>query len=531
MAEAILHAAGSIRYLTMEYALRHEDRVAAQWWLRYASLTKLLENTTLFSGTDERKLVDEIRRAHQSVDNLFTQIVANHKERVENKRQSRVLEDLDSRLTGQIMNRTQGKISDARTLSERSRAGVLEAQHRANVAVAGSGAIVILVVAAMLFLLHRSVVRPLGSLREGTAVVGGGNLDFRLDVASKDEIGELARAFDAMTEKLKGTTVSHNELAKANAELETEIGMRTRAEERAQGQVERLNLLHQITRAIGERQDLQSIFQVVMRSLEENLPVDFGCVCLLRRRADNALTVIARRRAQRGAGDGAGADGAGAHRHRRRTACRAACAAAGLRAGHRAMRRSRSRSGWRAADCARWSSRRCWSESQVFGVLVAARRAAADLQQRRLRIPAAAERARRARRASGAAPRRAAAGLRRSAPDAAGRDAAGAAARARPDGERHRARHQQRDLAGGALHRVAAGARAQPERRARAAISTTIQRAIDDVAQTVARMREFYRQREPQLALAPVRAEPRWCSRSSTSRARAGATCRSSAAS
>ena len=32
----------------------------------------------------------------------------------------------------------------------------------------------------------------------------------------------------------------------------------------------------------------------------------------------------------------------------------------------------------------------------------------------------------------------------------------------------------------------------------------TIQRAIEDVAQTVARMREFYRQREPQLTLAPV---------------------------
>jgi signal transduction histidine kinase len=32
----------------------------------------------------------------------------------------------------------------------------------------------------------------------------------------------------------------------------------------------------------------------------------------------------------------------------------------------------------------------------------------------------------------------------------------------------------------------------------------TIQRAIDDVAATVARMREFYRQREPQLALTGV---------------------------
>ena len=41
-----------------------------------------------------------------------------------------------------------------------------------------------------------------------------------------------------------------------------------------------MNLLDQITRAIGERQDLRSIFQVVIRSLEDRLPIDFGCVSL-----------------------------------------------------------------------------------------------------------------------------------------------------------------------------------------------------------------------------------------------------------
>jgi PAS domain S-box-containing protein len=52
------------------------------------------------------------------------------------------------------------------------------------------------------------------------------------------------------------------------------------AEARVQAQLARLNLLQQITRAIGERQDIQSIFQVVIRTLEENLPVDFCCICL-----------------------------------------------------------------------------------------------------------------------------------------------------------------------------------------------------------------------------------------------------------
>jgi len=52
------------------------------------------------------------------------------------------------------------------------------------------------------------------------------------------------------------------------------------AEQRLRTQLERLSLLDQITRAIGERQDLLSVFQVVVRSVEDSLPIDFGCVCL-----------------------------------------------------------------------------------------------------------------------------------------------------------------------------------------------------------------------------------------------------------
>ncbi len=59
-----------------------------------------------------------------------------------------------------------------------------------------------------------------------------------------------------------------------------DITYRKVAEQKLQTQLERLNLLGQITRAIAERQDLRSIFQVVIRSLEESLPIDFGCVCL-----------------------------------------------------------------------------------------------------------------------------------------------------------------------------------------------------------------------------------------------------------
>ncbi|PAW76386.1 MAG: hypothetical protein B9S32_15390 [Verrucomicrobia bacterium Tous-C9LFEB] len=62
--------------------------------------------------------------------------------------------------------------------------------------------------------------------------------------------------------------------------IRADITERKLAEERVRSQLERLNLLHQITRAIGERQDLRSIFQVAIGSVEEQLPVDFSCVGL-----------------------------------------------------------------------------------------------------------------------------------------------------------------------------------------------------------------------------------------------------------
>ena len=62
------------------------------------------------------------------------------------------------------------------------------------------------------------------------------------------------------------------------------------SEAKLRAQLGRLGLLQHITRATGERQDLPSIFQVVLGSLEENLPIDFGCF-LLHDAAALSLTV------------------------------------------------------------------------------------------------------------------------------------------------------------------------------------------------------------------------------------------------
>jgi signal transduction histidine kinase/ActR/RegA family two-component response regulator len=57
-----------------------------------------------------------------------------------------------------------------------------------------------------------------------------------------------------------------------------------------QEQMSRMELLNRITRAIGERLDLPSIFQVMVLTLEDNLPLEFSCVCLYDAESDK-LTV------------------------------------------------------------------------------------------------------------------------------------------------------------------------------------------------------------------------------------------------
>jgi signal transduction histidine kinase/ActR/RegA family two-component response regulator len=95
----------------------------------------------------------------------------------------------------------------------------------------------------------------------------------------------LRQTNDELDKRVQSRT---EDLAHAVQALETEVEQRKKTEKRLQTQLERLSLLDQITRAIAERLDLRSIFQVVVRTLEDSLPVDFSCVCLY----DSAAEVL-----------------------------------------------------------------------------------------------------------------------------------------------------------------------------------------------------------------------------------------------
>lgn len=112
--------------------------------------------------------------------------------------------------------------------------------------------------------LQQQISRPVQTLgRAALAVSEKRDYSVRAPKLGNDELGVLTDAFNHMLDQLTA-----------------DITERQAFGTRLQRQLSRLDLLHRITRAVGERQDLRSIFQVVIRHLEEDVPIDFGCIGL-----------------------------------------------------------------------------------------------------------------------------------------------------------------------------------------------------------------------------------------------------------
>jgi signal transduction histidine kinase len=94
---------------------------------------------------------------------------------------------------------------------------IVEAERRIQLLVIGLALVVSLLAS---WLIARSLMRPIRELQQAMVVVGAGQLDHPVEVRSKDEIGDLARAFGQMTENLRQ---SREHTMRLNAELEAKV--------------------------------------------------------------------------------------------------------------------------------------------------------------------------------------------------------------------------------------------------------------------------------------------------------------------
>jgi len=128
--------------------------------------------------------------------------------------------------------------------------------------IAGIAVLVLLGSCAVAFLvsarLQRPISQPIFGLAETVqSIAERKDYSTRVPSGGGYEIGKLTQAFNHL---LSSIEERDRALSAANEDLRQEISERQAAELRVQSQLARLEMLHRITRAIGERQDLRSIF-------------------------------------------------------------------------------------------------------------------------------------------------------------------------------------------------------------------------------------------------------------------------------
>jgi two-component system NtrC family sensor kinase len=101
----------------------------------------------------------------------------------------------------------------------------IDLRNRVMATFAGIAGLCTLFLLGLLSFLARRITRPLGVMAEATGKIAAGDLAHRIEVESKDEVGQLARSFNRMTEELRN---AHEDLTQWGRTLERRVEERTR---------------------------------------------------------------------------------------------------------------------------------------------------------------------------------------------------------------------------------------------------------------------------------------------------------------
>ncbi|MBI5819964.1 MAG: response regulator [Verrucomicrobia bacterium] len=209
--------------LTTDYVLHESERAQAQWLIKHDSLTRLLGSAN-FADPESRAIFKQCQQNNQEIRNIFVSLVQLQATRGKLSTNSAVSLELKQRFVGQLDARTHAMVSDASKLAVLNGQRAISARDQSTIIMLTSVALIGVILIGISWLFDYGVVLPLEQLQKDTAVIGSGNLNHKVSTGSRDEVGQLARSFDEMTEKLKSVTVSRDELA-------VEIAERKRAQE------------------------------------------------------------------------------------------------------------------------------------------------------------------------------------------------------------------------------------------------------------------------------------------------------------
>jgi len=201
-----------------EYLLHREARAGVQWQAKSETLRGLLETASeRFNDTKDVALLQEVRENFDATFSAFSAVWEKHKRQERLAGQKPAFDEAESRLISQVFLKNYNLMDNIGRLYASTEMKATTARNRAFLLivffVAGGGAAIIV----NSLVLGRIMTRRLAALHEGVAIIGGGNLDHRIDAEGDDELADLAGESNQMAASLKESHISienlHQEIA------------------------------------------------------------------------------------------------------------------------------------------------------------------------------------------------------------------------------------------------------------------------------------------------------------------------------
>ena len=216
----IARALNDLRLVTFEYILHRQPRAREQEREVARRLQGLLERNP-FAQTEQADVLDDLRERSAATHRMFAELLPGTAG--EGSRDD-ALQRFEAQLSSRLLILQQDSLADAFVLADFATERIHAAQRRVVLVILAGLGLIAATTAVAAWLIHRSVLAPIGRLQQATREVAAGNWNFKLDSGAKDEIGEMSRNFDAMTQTLRESFAQierkNQELATLNKEIE-----------------------------------------------------------------------------------------------------------------------------------------------------------------------------------------------------------------------------------------------------------------------------------------------------------------------
>jgi signal transduction histidine kinase len=270
-ATSVLRSLQSLSVLTTEYAAYREERPVYQVLQIQSSLAKVLDEAS-FQVAEEKAIVARITSQNKQFRSDFDYLVQLYGQEGQN---GIILQtELAERLKSRIQLDIELMAGDALRLSDIFGARVAVTQIVTGI-VMGIVLLMLIAMGIILFVvaLGRMLV-PLMQLQKGTQVIAEGKLDYRVGIASRDEIGELTANFNTMAERLQN---SYFALERSRDELDIKVQERTAELQRMAEELHRSNI------------ELQQFAYVASHDLQEPLRTITSFLQLIEKRYADSI--------------------------------------------------------------------------------------------------------------------------------------------------------------------------------------------------------------------------------------------------